>query len=218
MGKCSNRWENYIKLHTSKCVLEEDKLLADCLKGVRGEPRSFLSDENAEELMKLHLNHHEWTAQEIQQIENDPRTIHLFATKEDRDNFNRKKLLQYNTEHTPIAVIRSGMEGGCSSKSKSHWNEDRNPAKTMFCVGCRVSLVGVNIKPEWGLYHGSLGIVKDIVYEHEKGPHHQKDPKKKTKEDTHPEYVLVDFFDYKGPNMWANDDKLSLKEKEKRKT
>ena len=76
-----------------------------------------------------------------------------------------------------------------------------------------MSLTGVNIKPEWGLYHGTIGKVVDIVYINSKGPHHEG-----TATDKLPEYVLVDFPQYCGPSMYANDKSITSEEREKRKT
>ena len=72
-------------------------------------------------------------------------------------------------------------------------------------MGCKVSLVGVNIKPEWGLYHGSIGTVLDIVYKNTTGPH-----TKGKAIDKLPEYVLVDFPQYCGPNMYKNDENIAV--------
>ena len=63
----------------------------------------------------------------------------------------------------------------------------------MFGVGCRVSLVGVNIKPELGLYHGSIGTVLDIAYEHKEVPHYRRLDKEKRSM-----FVLVGFPQYFG--------------------
>ena len=42
-----------------------------------------------------------------------------------------------------------------------HFDEDIIPSVTVFCVGCKVALVGINTKPEWGLYHGDIEKVLD---------------------------------------------------------
>ena len=77
----------------------------------------------------------------------------------------------------------------------------------------RVSLVGVNIKPEWGLYHGSIGTVIDIMYTNSKGPHHDGTAHEKL-----PLFVLVDFPQYCGPNLYADDTTMNGIEKDKRRT
>ena len=69
------------------------------------------------------------------------------------------------------------------------------------------------IKPEWGLYHRTIGKVVDIVYKDSKGPHHEGTATEKL-----PEYVLVDFSQYCEPSMYANDKNITSEEREKRKT
>ena len=78
---------------------------------------------------------------------------------------------------------------------------------------CKVSLVGVNIKPEWGLYHGSIGTVLDIMYKNTTGTH-----TKGKAEDKRPEYVLVDFPQYCGPNMYKHDKNIPVSKRKKQKT
>ena len=70
----------------------------------------------------------------------------------------------------------------------------------MFCVGCRVSPVEVNIKPEWDLYHGSIGTVLDIAYENKEVPHYRGSEK-----ENQPMYVLVDFPKYCGPSFYDSE-------------
>ena len=147
-------------------------------------------------------------------MQNDERTIHLFVTNKDKDDHNWKKLRQINSSERPVAIIKAVTNGRCRSGKKSgHFDEERMPSTTMFCVGCKVALVGINIKPEWGLYHGAIGKVLDIVYRHKKGPHAAENAA-----DKQPAYVMVNFPQYCGPNMYANDDTLSDEEKEERKT
>ena len=46
-----------------------------------------------------------------------------------------------------------------------------------------MSLCGKNIKPEWGLYNGSQGVVKDIIYNDGESPNLG----------DHPKYVFIEF-------------------------
>ena len=41
----------------------------------------------------------------------------------------------------------------------------------MFCAGCKVSLIRINIKSEWKLYHQSIDKVLDIACLKKEGPH-----------------------------------------------
>ena len=145
-----------------------------------------------------------------QKVINDPRTIFLFANNDDKDEFNFQSLRKINSSDNPVAIIRSINEGSCSAKNQQHFDENRNPQKKHICVGCKVSLTGVNIKPQWGLYHGTIGKVVDIAYTNSKGPHHEG-----TATENLPEYVMVDFPQYCGPSMYANDKSITSEEREK---
>ena len=68
-----------------------------------------------------------------------------------------------------------------------------------------MSVFGVNIKPEWGLYHGSIESVLDIVYKNTTGLHAKGNAKDKL-----PEYVIVDFPQYCGPSMYKDYDNLAV--------
>ena len=154
--------KKYIKLQTSKRVLRDQAFLTTCLKGVRGDSKNGLSESNIQKLMQYHLRSDYWTPEMVQEIENDEKTIHLFAKNDDKNEYNWKKLKLLNSSHHPVAVIKSVTSGKCNMGNKDgHFDEDRNPSMTMFCVGCKVALVGINIKPEWGLYHGAIGKVLD---------------------------------------------------------
>ena len=75
-----------------------------------------------------------------------------------------------------------------------------------------MSLVGVNIKPEWGLYHKSIENVLDIVYKSTTGPR-----TKVKAEDKLPEYLLVGFPQYCEPNMYEDDENIAVSKQRKRK-
>ena len=156
--------ENYIKLETSERVLKWQELLKRCLEGVCGDTDRGLSRKDIQQLMKFHLNSTHWYHSQKERIGNDNRTIHIFAAKDERDKHNARRLRQVNTKDTPSAIIKSATEESCKTKSRDHYDNDRCPSKTCICVGCKVSLVGANIKTEWGLYHGSIGTVLGIVW------------------------------------------------------
>ncbi len=39
-----------------------------------------------------------------------------------------------------------------------------------ICRGAKVQLMGRNFEPDWGLYNGSIGTVKEIVFERDENP------------------------------------------------
>ena len=112
-----------------------------------------------------------------------------------------------------MAVIKAIIQGSCGYKLSKDYDEDRIPQSTMFCVGYRVSLVGVNIKPEWGFYHGSIFTILDIVYEHKERAHYRGSEKEKQ-----PMYVQVDFPQYCGPSFYDSKNTELKSERDTKRT
>ena len=61
-----------------------------------------------------------------------------------------------------------------------------------------MALTGSNICPEWGLFNGSVGTVKDIVFVKGEPPNR----------DAYPAYVLVEFAAYQGPFFGPKNSKV----------
>ena len=109
-----------------------------------------------------------------------------------RDQHNQKKLKEINTPENPVAKIKAittKYSDGTRVHNNSHYDSERTPPATLLCCGAKVQLSGRNIKPEWGLFNGSIGTVRDIVYNDNENPNHDELPK----------YILVEFTQYKGP-------------------
>ena len=117
----------------------------------------------------------------------------LFATNAEKDKCNEEMLFKQHSKSNPVAVIKTkttNKHGAQIANSSKHFSQDRQIlSKTNICRNAKVSLYGRNIKPEWGLYNGSQGVVKDIVYKPGESPNLGDQP----------EYVLVEFPQYKGP-------------------
>ena len=80
------------------------------------------------------------------------------------------------------------LQGGSENRAvKSHFDKSTFVDHTDFCIGARVAISKVNFLPEVGLYNGSIGTVKEIVYRTSSvGPN--------DKQHCHlPDYVVVDF-------------------------
>ena len=133
--------DNYIKLETSKRVLKGQELLTRCLEGVRRDADRGLSQKDIQQLMKFHLNSTHWFHSQKERIENDSRTIHIFAAKDERDKHNARRLKFVNTKDTPISIIKLVPVTCCKTKARDHYDNDRCPSKTCICVECKVSLV-----------------------------------------------------------------------------
>ena len=180
-------------LQSSKRTNENQRQFLQIQKELRCEKKfASLSDPSIERLMSLHVNNFDEATRKA--IVNGDDTMHLFATKDPRDNHNALKLWEKHSKENPVSKIRAIHRGNRSG----HFDDERCPPTVMICVGCRVSLVGWNINPEMGLYHGSLGIVRSIVYESNESPN--------TK-GCLPRYVAVEFFDYTGPPLWKDNPK-----------
>jgi len=201
------------KLRGSQRVMENQSLLNDCLRQVRGDTASGLTKKNIDSMMKYHLSSRHFSANQVKKLTQDVETMHLFANNDAKNDHNRRMLEELNSPENPVAVINAVQVNLCGSKMKEHYDDARCPKKTILCVGCKVYLSGMNIKPEWGLYHGSIGTVLDFIYKSKMGPHETDEGIGKL-----PLFVLVNFPQYSGPSMYENDPTLTDEEKETKKT
>ena len=108
---------------------------------------------------------------------------------ENNDTHNQNMLLHLN-KIEPVCLCRSiTLRNGKQVSLNSHYDSDRVPPLTILVKHAIVQLSGWNAKPEWGLFHTSLGKIIDIVYNDDESPLHGHLPM----------YVLVDFQSYIGP-------------------
>ena len=69
------------------------------------------------------------------------------------------------THDNPVAIIKPKTEGPHAGKSiASHFSESKPLQSTFLCIGSRVAINGVYHYPEWGLYNGACGIIKEIIF------------------------------------------------------
>ena len=61
-------------------------MLKKCLEGVRGDTDKGLSKSKIQHLMHFHLNSTHWDHKQVEKIENDSKTIHIFAAKDKETN------------------------------------------------------------------------------------------------------------------------------------
>ena len=75
-----------------------------------------------------------------------------------------------------MAFIRAKTQNinGKTVTNGSHYNLDQAPASVKICFGAKVMLTGWNACPEWGLFHGAIGTVEDIVFDEGNSPNHYK--------------------------------------------
>ena len=112
-----------------------------------------------------------------------------------------------DTSGNPVALFRTTYRGGprrLHKAVKRHFlfsadsGRDQTKAldRTRLCVGCKVSICGRNLKPEWGLCNSAVGTVKEIHFSCKDDGSHP-NPNNNDMCD----YVVVHFPGYKGP-VW----------------
>jgi len=166
--------------------------LRDVLRNTRvGHP----SDNNVETILALHLNSGNFTMEEIEELES--KALYVFANKKQMRQHNFERLKAQHSSENPIARLRvqavsKGRE--INNLPKCFKQENDIDPIVNICRGAKVQLMGKNFEPDWGLYNGSIGTVKEIVFERDENP----------LDGTLPQYVLVDFPEYCGP-PWLKD-------------
>lgn len=189
-----------MKLDIPKRVLSDQKELTSILEACRGEDRNeIFTSADLERLSQLNLRNLNYSSNDKKQLHGD--ALALFATKEPRDEYNDDMLLRESRENNvPVAFIRADTQNhkGRKVTNARHYDPDRTPASVKLCIGAPAMLTGWNPIPEWGLFHGSIGMVKDIVFEDGKSPNHYDLPL----------YIMCDFPQYCGPSISPEHPKL----------
>jgi hypothetical protein len=176
----------------AKRVNKDQDQFRRILKGLRceGEDDQLL-EEDIQRLLALDINHPSYSKQEREEIQ--ATSMYLFATKEPRDAHNAKMLLKANLQGNPVARIKSKTvnKQGKEKSMASHFDNDRTPNLVQICKTAKVALNGCNISPAVGLYHSTLGVVEDIVFNKDESPNLG----------DMPAYVLVNFSQYCGKEL-----------------
>ena len=148
-------------------------------------------------------------------IMNDNKTVYLFTQNKLKDHKNQVKLADLSQRTgKPIARLRcqwlckSTQNNGIKSVKRNHFKDCKGIIlHADFCVGAPVSIDGMNIVPEAGLYNGARGWLVDIVYDTVEGPNNRMG--------NHlPLYMVVDFpgLRLNGAEPWdANNPTVSVK-------
>jgi hypothetical protein len=185
--------KNVIYLEGEKRVTKGQNKLKRLLRAVRSEdPNNTMISEDVQTLLHLDLAHRSFTSTQKRMIEEE--ATYIFANKEPRDRLNSIKLRMANLNCNPVARIRSRTvrPSGRQVTNASHFDVDRQPSRVLICKDARVTLNGYNPDPKNGLFHGSLGIVRDIVYNAGESPN----------DGDFPAYVLVEFHQYCGKPLF----------------
>jgi len=164
--------------------------------------------EDADILSKLHLIYYDEEFKS--KLENDDKTMWLFAKNADKDLKNQEMLIHTSKhKNNPIARLdctydtkRLTNDKQESGACMSHFDHAKYIKHTDICVGARVAISTVNFLPQFGLFNGAIGHVVEIDYKDRPvGPN--------DKQHYHlPNYVVVDFPNLKLPSNVAPWDTL----------
>ena len=164
--------------------------------------------EDADILSKLHLIYYDEEFKS--KLENDDKTMWLFAKNADKDLKNQEMLIHTSKhKNNPIARLdctydtkRLTNDKQESGASMSHFDHAKYIKHTDICVGARVAISTVNFLPQFGLFNGAIGHVVEIDYKDRPvGPN--------DKQHYHlPNYVVVNFPNLKLPSNVAPWDTL----------
>ena len=147
----------------------------------QGSPKQHTIDS----LMRLKLDNLPYDTQQLIK----KRSTFIFATNDDKDNHNCQELAKISSNVNPLACLNCKTINKTGKFRSRHFDKS-TPLKTAICVGSRVAIKGKNIEPNWGIYNGSIGIVREIVFKGEDNPNRGDLPL----------YVSVELFDYKPPD------------------
>ena len=144
-----------------------------------------VTEQQAKKLMSLHM--HNFSASDQQKILSKD-TMYLFANKQPMQEHNLEQLVKEASDDNPVALIKSIPSPACSRTRvvAHHFDNDSTPTATTICRNARVQLCCRNFNPNWGLYNGALGRVKEIVYREGENPN----------QGHLPQYVTVEFDSY----------------------
>ena len=160
-----------------------------------------LDDPEVSRLMRLHINNFksEFGKQAAEDIKK--KSLFLFYKNSQRVEHNVRMLKELSTVQNPVAMVHLRTWGALTGKAdRRHFDRsDDPPPSAMLCIGAWVCIQGRNFQPEWGLYNGSAGIVKDFQFEKGKNPNHGDLPL----------YVLVEFPSYCGPPWDTKNPKVN---------
>jgi hypothetical protein len=156
-----------------------------------------MTDAHCDTLMKLHLNN--FPPQTMTDIKK--RATFIFANREPMIQHNTERLREQHSDTNPVARIKAIImdKKGVTKKDSKHLAQEQAPKITNICRNAKVQLTGRNLEPDWGLYNGAIGTVKEIVYEVDQSPI-----------DGHlPQFVIVEFPQYCGPVWMQSQPKVN---------
>ena len=179
------------KLSTVERQKDDNKEHSSLLSSLR--PPKTLDDRHIQKLLSLDIR---------RQPPNEAKDIlknamHVYANTNKARDWNNTCIVANSSERNPVAMIKTKGKSLISKTGKpilNHFKLDQIKLTTNIFVGARVSLYGMNLIPEWGLFNGAMGTVEEIVYADGHNPN----------DNDQPIYVAVRFENYTGPT-WDRD-------------
>lgn len=196
-GKCKssqNGAQQFINLGKTTMELtkimrqsEKEKPFLDLLFNMRfGHPR----EQDKDTLLSLHLNSDNFTPEQIEEIKR--KATYVCANKKEVIEHNWNRLREEHSNTNPVARIQTQtINNGTRYRGTAKCLRKESDIEPILniCRGARVQIRGKNFEPDWGLYNGAIGHVVEIIYEKNSSP----------LDGSIPEYVVVDFPQYRGP-------------------
>ena len=174
-------------LQGSQRVLKVQSHLQHILTGLWGENGNRLAECDIQILAtNFHLMNQGFSPRERNKI--CKYALFLFEPKEFLSQQKLRECYGPSNLVRKIKVHTFGF-GDRRVSNNRHYDSESVPPMVSLCVGCKVSLIGHNICPEWVVFNGSVGIVKDIIFKKGESPNSGHLPL----------YILVDFALSKGP-------------------
>ena len=181
--------ENVFELTKNLRVTEESKHFQGILQRLR------LSEQTLEDstvLNNLNLWQEGVYPKGFQQkLEDDPKTLFVYANNEPRKVKNMTKLKETSEKHkVPVARLNCHYESikpgdPMRLAQRHHFKNENYQDLVEICLHSRVSLTD-NFIPEIGLFNGARGTVVQMIFNHAEGPNDNQHKHL-------PEFIVVDF-------------------------
>lgn len=118
-----------------------------------------------------------------------------------KNEHNMTSLQNISSATNPVAKIQNesiSLKPGCKPIAK-HFDNEGKFSTPLLCKNAKVKIAGRNFNPIWGLFNGAIGTINAIVFSKNNNPN----------KGHHPDFVVVNFPQYKGPYWDKNNPTVS---------
>ena len=156
--------------------------------------------EDADFLLSLHLSN--FKNSDVEKILSEGVSMHLFATKAPRNEFNFSRLADVSSSNNPVALVKAQWTAQKKIGKSTIMSHFKSPPATaaLLSRGAIVRIVDRNFEPMWGLYNNAIGKVVEIVFKPGNDPNNGDLPL----------YVAARFEHYTGPVWDIQDPKVTF--------